>query len=81
MFIDADSKQIETSHEVGVDIVELHTGRYPDCNVSDRRDEYERIVEGVKLASEVGLQMNAGHGLHYQNIQAIAAIKEIQCLN
>lgn len=81
LFIDADDVQIEASREIGADIVELHTGSYADCPEDQRVIELERIQRGAFLAHSLGLQVNAGHGLHYQNTQAIAAIPEIVCLN
>lgn len=81
LFIDADDQQIDASKKVGADIVELHTGVYADCVQTQRAEELERIVKGVTRAHALGLQVNAGHGLHYQNVQAIAAIPEIVCLN
>ena len=81
LFIDADDEQIEASKEVNADIVELHTGVYADCDEIKRPAELERIIKGVTRAHSLGLQVNAGHGLHYQNVHAIAAIPEIVCLN
>ena len=81
LFIDPSLAQIEASKEVGADIIELHTGLYAECNESQRASELDRIVDAAKLAQALGLQVNAGHGLHYQNTQKIAAIPEIVCLN
>lgn len=81
LFVDAQADQLEASKEVGADIVELHTGQYADCPEVERDSELQRIVDGAKLAHSIGLQVNAGHGLHYQNVQAVAAIEEIVCLN
>jgi pyridoxine 5-phosphate synthase len=81
LFIDADDVQIDASKEVNADIVELHTGVYADCCQALRAEELARIVKGVKRAYSLGLQVNAGHGLHYQNVNAIAAIPEVVCLN
>jgi len=81
LFIDPELEQIQASKKVGADIVELHTGTYADCGESSRADELARIKAGATFAHELGLQVNAGHGLHYQNVQAIAAIPEIVCLN
>lgn len=81
LFIDPDEKQIEASKELGADIVELHTGTYADCTESQRESELQRIQFAAKLAYNAGLQVNAGHGLHYQNVVPIAAIEELTCLN
>jgi len=81
LFIDPDSSQIEASKEVGADIVELHTGTYADCPTDKRSDELSRVSQGATLAHSLGLQVNAGHGLHYRNVVPIAEIPELVCLN
>ena len=81
LFIDADAAQIAAAQQVGADIVELHTGCYADCADAQAEAELNKIVAGAKLAHQLGLQVNAGHGLHYQNVQAIARIPEVVCLN
>jgi len=81
LFIDAEAAQIEASKQVGADIVELHTGTYADCAEQQRPVELARLLEGSRLAHQLGLQVNAGHGLHYQNVGSVAAIEEVVCLN
>lgn len=81
LFVDPDEAQLRACAELGVDIVELHTGAYADCDKQQRDTELERIKSAAKLAHSLGLQVNAGHGLHYQNVQKIAAILELNCLN
>jgi len=82
LFIDADEVQIRAAHEAGAPVVELHTGRYADAaEEGEQRSEYERIVRGVDLGASLGLKVNAGHGLHYTNVQPIAAIEGIVELN
>ncbi|PTB18420.1 pyridoxine 5'-phosphate synthase [Trinickia symbiotica] len=82
LFIDADEAQIRAAHEAGAPVIELHTGRYADAHdESEQRGEYERIVRGVELGLSLGLKVNAGHGLHYTNVQQIAAIEGIEELN
>ena len=81
LFIDAEPAQIEASKQVAADIVELHTGTYADCAEQQRPAELARLVEGSRLAHQLGLQVNAGHGLHYQNVGPVAAIAEVICLN
>ena len=82
LFIDAEEAQIRAAHEVGAPVIELHTGRYADAHdESEQRREYERIVRGVELGASLGLKVNAGHGLHYTNVQQIAAIEGIVELN
>lgn len=81
LFIDPDETQIRASHDVGADIVELHTGTYAECDKHDVPLELARIRSSAQLASELGMQVNAGHGLHYQNVVLVAAIPELVCLN
>jgi pyridoxine 5-phosphate synthase len=82
LFIDADDAQIRAAHEVGAPVIELHTGRYADAHDAiEQQREYERIVRGVELGASLGLKVNAGHGLHYTNVQQIAAIEGIAELN
>ncbi len=81
LFIDPDEAQIQASKDVGADIVELHTGTYTDCAEDQRQTELQRIEQGASIAHHLGMQVNAGHGLHYQNVVPIAAIPELVCLN
>lgn len=82
LFIDADSEQIQAAAESGAPVIELHTGRYADAaDGSDRQRELGRIEQGVLEGVRRGLKVNAGHGLHYTNVQAIAAIEDIAELN
>jgi pyridoxine 5-phosphate synthase len=82
LFIDPDLAQIEAAVACGVPVVELHTGRYADAE-TDAEAEHELaiIAQAAKQAHERGLQVNAGHGLHYHNTQKIAAIPELVELN
>ena len=79
--IDADAEQIKASAETGAPVIELHTGRYADLEGDAQLNELERIKRGVSTGITQGLKVNAGHGLHYTNVQAIAAIPEITELN
>ncbi len=82
LFIDADERQIEASRRVGAPAIELHTGRYADAETpTEVAEELKRIVEGVAVGVGHGLIVNAGHGLHYHNVEAVAAIKGINELN
>jgi pyridoxine 5-phosphate synthase len=82
LFIDADPRQIEAAHAVGAPVVEIHTGRYAEAaNPLAQADELERIERAVLLAHQAGLQVNAGHGLHYHNTAAIARLPQIVELN
>lgn len=81
LFIDADAEQIRAAAEAGAPVIELHTGRYADTEGEEQQAELERIRAGVAIGVRQGLKVNAGHGLHYTNVQAIAAIPDIAELN
>ncbi len=82
LFIDPDSDQIEAAQQAGAPVIELHTGCYADAqSTEDRQRELGRIEQGVKLGLELGLTVNAGHGLHYENVQPVARIPGIYELN
>lgn len=79
LFIDADPRQIDAALQTGAPTIEIHTGKWTDS--LDKSIEYQRIQLAVQRAHRGGLQVNAGHGLNYQNVAAIAAIPEIRELN
>lgn len=82
LFIDADPVQIKAASETGAPVIEIHTGRYADAQTeSEQQQELARVNAGVLEGVGLGLKVNAGHGLHYTNVQAIAAIPEIAELN
>jgi pyridoxine 5-phosphate synthase len=82
LFIDADAAQIQAAAEAGAPVIELHTGRYADAHDdAQQQQELQRIRQGVAEGVKRGLKVNAGHGLHYTNVQAIAAITDIAELN
>lgn len=81
LFVDPTAGEIEASKVVGADTVELHTGDF--CNAKGRAKavELNRIVESAKRAHSIGLEVAAGHGLHYHNVRYVAEIPEIVELN
>ncbi len=82
LFIDADCAQIEAAKEVGAPVIEIHTGHYADATTAKAREiEYVRIQKAVSFGDSMGLRVNAGHGLNYQNVKPIAALAEIKELN
>ncbi|MFW9606085.1 MAG: pyridoxine 5'-phosphate synthase [Pseudomonas sp.] len=82
LFIDADPRQIEAAARVGAPTIELHTGRYADApSPAARAAELTRIRDAVAFGRSHGLIVNAGHGLHYHNVEAIAAIPGLHELN
>ncbi|MFT0213140.1 pyridoxine 5'-phosphate synthase [Pseudomonas sp. F1_0610] len=82
LFIDPDKEQIAAAQRVGANIIELHTGRYAEAATeAEQAQELERITQSVTYARGLGLCVNAGHGLNYQNVEPIAAIEGINELN
>lgn len=81
IFIDPDPVQLDAALTAGAPVVELHTGAYADAHPSQQAHELERIVRAAEHASNIGLIVNAGHGLHYGNVAAIAKIPQIAELN
>ncbi len=82
LFVDAEPAQIEAAAQAGAPVIEIHTGRYADAGNADARgQELARIELAVQQGLSLGLQVNAGHGLHYHNVQPIAAIAGIAELN
>lgn len=82
LFIDPDATQIEAAAHCGAPMIEIHTGHYADArSETERQQTLERIHAAAMRGANLGLQVNAGHGLHYENVQPIAAITEIVELN
>ncbi|MCX7919954.1 MAG: pyridoxine 5'-phosphate synthase [bacterium] len=79
LFIDPIQSQVDAAKSIGADYIELHTGKY--CEVfgtDEEHEQYQFIADAAIHARDIGLKVNAGHGLNYQNISRIAAIQEIQ---
>lgn len=82
LFIDPVTSQIEAACEAGAKVIELHTGCYADATTpTEQLRELERLQTAAVFADDMGLTVNAGHGLHYHNVKPIAAIPEIHELN
>ncbi|MCX7185028.1 MAG: pyridoxine 5'-phosphate synthase [Nitrosospira sp.] len=82
LFIDADHAQIDAAVRAGAPVIEIHTGHYADAgSASAQQSELERIRVAVTAGIDQGLKVNAGHGLHYHNVQSIAALPGISELN
>lgn len=85
MFIDPDLAQADASHSIGANVVEIHTGTYceavNDGDEAKTKTELERIAKMARYATELGLEVHAGHGLTYDSVGAIAALPEIVELN
>lgn len=82
LFLDADLEQIKAAYKLGVDAVEINTGRYADAPGEPERAKHLTAVrDAAKSAQKLGLRVFAGHGLNYRNVRAIVAIPEIEELN
>jgi len=82
LFIDPDFKQIDAAVNAGAPVIELHTGCYADAVTADvQKAELLRIQQAAEYAYSAGLQVNAGHGLNFHNVEAICHIPEIVELN
>ncbi|NAW56767.1 MULTISPECIES: pyridoxine 5'-phosphate synthase [unclassified Vibrio] len=82
LFIDADRQQIDAAKACGAPFIELHTGHYADAkNDDDRQAELKKIAAAASYANDLGITVNAGHGLTYHNVAPIAAMPEIYELN
>ncbi|UUW69989.1 pyridoxine 5'-phosphate synthase [Pseudomonas oryzihabitans] len=82
LFIDPDLQQIQAAKDSGAPVIELHTGRYAEAETQEAQaHELQRLTRAVEFATGLGLVVNAGHGLHYHNVQPIAALPGINELN
>ena len=80
-FIDPIDEQINYSKEIGFKFIELHTGKYAELAGQDQYKELQRIIESSHKANDLGLIVNAGHGLNYNNVKKIASINNMNELN
>lgn len=83
LFIAPDEKQIEASAKAGSQFVELHTGAFAEAfhDAEDRDRELDRLTRGARLASSLGLRVNAGHGLNYDNLLTLRQVPHLEELN
>jgi pyridoxine 5-phosphate synthase len=81
LFIDPDVAQLDAAKACGAPVVELHTGSYADASETQFESEYQRIVTAAEYGDSIGLHINAGHGLHYQNVAPIVRIPQLIELN
>jgi len=81
LFIDPDPRQIEAAAQIGAPAIELHTGAYAESSGARQATELERLHSGARLAAGLGLEVHAGHGLNYHNVQPVARIPDIVELN
>ena len=81
LFIDPDPVQLRAAAEVGAPVIELHTGTYADAAGAIQEQELQRLRSACLLGHELGLQVNAGHGLHLENVQAVTRLPHMMELN
>jgi len=81
IFVDPDEPQLQACRSSGARWVELHTGAYAEASWSQQPQELARLTEGSSIARQLGLRVNAGHGLTYQNVEPVAAIEGMEELN
>ena len=82
LFIDADIVQVNAAAEAGAPCIEIHTGHFADAvDATTQVAELGRIADAVSAGVQAGLQVNAGHGLHYDNVHTIAAMADVRELN
>jgi pyridoxine 5-phosphate synthase len=81
LFVDPDERQVEAAVQIGAPVVELHTGAYAESAGARQAEELTRLQAAARLGAKLGLEVHAGHGLNYHNVQPVAAIAEIVELN
>jgi pyridoxine 5-phosphate synthase len=82
IFVDPDIEQIKTCHELGVPLIEINTGKYADLRPGAAQTRaLQKVKEAAVFGHKLGLEIHAGHGLDYRNVQAIVAIPEISELS
>jgi pyridoxine 5-phosphate synthase len=79
LFVDPDPAQIEVSHGIGADIVEIHTGHYAESrSESEARRQFDRIAKAAETAAKFDLGISAGHGLNYVNVQRFKTLPKVE---
>ena len=81
LFIDPVEEQIQAASDVGSDYIELHTGAYANAEGEAQQKELDRLREGAEFATSLGLKVNAGHGIDYENMAGILTIPHLHELN
>jgi pyridoxine 5-phosphate synthase len=81
LFIDPDRDQLLAARSVRAPVVELHTGTYADASGAEQAAELERLHDAAVYGHDLGLQINAGHGLHLENVQPVARLPYMTELN
>ncbi len=81
LFIDPEERQVRAAADLGVPVVELHTGRYAEAVGDERGSELDRLIRAAATTRACGIECQAGHGLTFDNVEAVAAIPEVVELN
>jgi pyridoxine 5-phosphate synthase len=81
LFIDPDPEQLTAARQIGAPVVELHTGTYADAGENEQGAELQRLHHACQFGHDLGLQINAGHGLHLDNVLAVARLPHMKELN
>lgn len=81
LFVDPDPVQLQASADCGAPVIELHTGAYAEVEGDAQAEELRRIQRASEIGADLGLQVNAGHGLHYENVHPIVDIPQLVELN
>ena len=82
LFIDPDIKQVEASSKTGAQFIEMHTGTYSECfGYEEEEQEFLKLKKSAQLAQKLGLKVNAGHGLNYENVYRMHEIEGLYELN
>lgn len=81
LFVDPDLEQLNATAKLGAPFVELHTGAYANATGAEKQRELERLFAAAVHAAGLGLRVNAGHGLDYENVGAVAAMPHLEELN
>ena len=81
LFIDPDPRQVEAAERIGAPAIELHTGTYAEAAGAGKATELDRLAQCARLGAGLGLEVHAGHGLNYHNVQPVAAIRDVVELN
>jgi pyridoxine 5-phosphate synthase len=83
LFIDPEPKQVEAAAEIGAPFIELHTGAFAEQfhRKKERADEIQKLINAAELARKLGIRVNAGHGLNYQNVTGLFQVPHLVELN
>ena len=82
LFIDPDEEQVKASAKTGAQFIEMHTGAYAEnCGYKEEEEEFQKLKNSAQLAQSLGLKVNAGHGLNYENVHRMHEIDGLHELN